>query len=202
MLFKLANLDEDMDKPLTPKVLSDPEHKAVRHIMYIYSMESFIYADLNRVCREKDQSMIKFYGAFAAALSFIIHSANQNRLEEKLEDTTTLYRGVKLTHTDAEQYEEGSTANLLGYTSTSKDFKTALNFAFNDLKPDKMPIVFEIIFKGSSGLFQLTAGFTAYPNEQEVLVQDGLTYLVKENSEQVLPKTNQKYRLIQLCYPA
>ena len=54
MLLKLANMDEDLDKPLTPKILSDPDHKAVKHIMYIYSMESFIYADLNRVCREKD----------------------------------------------------------------------------------------------------------------------------------------------------
>lgn len=79
MLFKLANLDKDLDTPLTPKVLSDPEHKAVRHIVYIYSMESFIYADLNRVCREKDKTMIKFFGAFAAALSFIIHNANHNR---------------------------------------------------------------------------------------------------------------------------
>ena len=69
-----------MDKPLTQKVLSDPNHKAVRHIIYIYSMESFIYADLNKVCREKDTSKIKFYGAFAAALSFIINSANQNRV--------------------------------------------------------------------------------------------------------------------------
>ena len=57
-------------------MLSDPEHKAVKHILYIYSMESFIYEELNRVCREKDKSRIKYYGAFAAALSFIIHSAN------------------------------------------------------------------------------------------------------------------------------
>ena len=41
-----------MDKPLTLKVLSDPNHIAVKHLMYIYSMESFIYAELNRVCRE------------------------------------------------------------------------------------------------------------------------------------------------------
>lgn len=80
MLFKLANLDQDLDKPLTPKVLSNPEHRAVRHIMYIYSMESFIYAELNRVCREKDKSKIKYYGAFAATLSYIIYSANQNRV--------------------------------------------------------------------------------------------------------------------------
>ena len=96
MLFKLADLDEDLDKTLTQKVLSNPEHKAVKHLMYIYSMESFIYADLNRVCREKDKSKIKFYGAFAAALSFIIHSANINRVDEKLQNYTLLFRGVKL----------------------------------------------------------------------------------------------------------
>ena len=122
MLFKLAKLDEDLDKPLTPKVLSNPEHKAVIHIMYIYSMESFIYAELNRVCREKDTSKIKFYGAFAAALSYIIYSANNKRVENKLEHTTTLFRGVKLDLAEVEQYKEGSKINLLGYTSTSKDF--------------------------------------------------------------------------------
>ena len=68
-------------------------------------MESFIYADLNRVCREKDKSKIKFYGAFAAALSFIIHSANQNRLDEKLKDSTLLYRGLKLSQSDIDLYQ-------------------------------------------------------------------------------------------------
>ena len=81
MLFKMADLDEDLDKPLTPRVLRDPENKVVKHIMYIYSMESFIYAELNKTCREKDKSKIKFYGAFAAALSYIINSANQYRVK-------------------------------------------------------------------------------------------------------------------------
>ena len=105
MLFKLAKLEDDLDKPLTPMILSDPNHKAVIHILYIYSMESFIYSELNRVCREKDKSKIKFYGAYAAALSFIIHSANRNRVEMKLDDTTILYRGVKLTPAEISQYE-------------------------------------------------------------------------------------------------
>ena len=70
--------------------------------MYIYSMESFIYADLNKVCREKDKSKIKFYGAFAAALSFIINSANQNRVEDKLQNVTTLFRGIRLTQQEVE----------------------------------------------------------------------------------------------------
>ena len=84
MLFKMADLGKDFNKPLTPRVLSNPEHRSVEHIIYIYSMESFIYSDLNRVCREKDSTGIKYYGAYAAALSFIINSANQNRIEDKL----------------------------------------------------------------------------------------------------------------------
>ena len=133
MLFELAKLDEVFDKPLTPKLLSNPEHKAVMHIIYLYSMESFIYADLNKVCREKDKSKIKYYGAFAAALSFIIHSANKNRVDNKLQDTTVLFRGLKLFPSEVTQYKKGSTINLLGYTSTSKDFKTALHFSFKFL---------------------------------------------------------------------
>lgn len=83
LLFELANLDYDFDKPLTPSILSNPYNKTVKHILYLYSMESFIYEDLNRVCREKDKSKIKFYGAFAAALSFIINSASKNRNDFK-----------------------------------------------------------------------------------------------------------------------
>ena len=86
MLFELADLDYNFDKPLTPKILSDPNHRIVKHIMYLYSMECFIYEELNRVSREKDKSKIKFYGAFAAALSYIIYSANQNRIEGKLDN--------------------------------------------------------------------------------------------------------------------
>ena len=68
-----------MDKPLSVKILSDPHHVITRHILYIYSMESFIYADMNKASRDKDMSKIKFYGAFAAALSYIIYNANQKK---------------------------------------------------------------------------------------------------------------------------
>lgn len=68
-----------MDKPLTPAILSNPYHEITKHILYLYTMESFIYADINLTSREKDRSKIKYYGAFAAALSFIINYANKRR---------------------------------------------------------------------------------------------------------------------------
>ena len=64
-----------------------------------------------------------------------------------------MFRGVKITTAEVEQFEEGSTTNLLGYTSTSKDKQTALRFAYKYLKEDQTPVLFEIAFKGSSGLF-------------------------------------------------
>lgn len=37
----------DMDKPLTRKILSDPNHKMVKTVLNIYSMQSFVFKELN-----------------------------------------------------------------------------------------------------------------------------------------------------------
>ena len=60
ILFDLANI-ADNDKPVNTKILSNPEHAITRHILYLYSMESLIYADLNSAIRDQDQSKIQYY---------------------------------------------------------------------------------------------------------------------------------------------
>ena len=124
MLFELAMLG-DLDEPLTPKILSNPDHNVTKHMLYLYSMESFIYEKLNRASRQKDKSKIQYYGAFAAVLSYIIYSANQNRKSQKIKGNTLLYRGLKLTEEEADAYVVGEKVHLVGYTSTSKDFSVA-----------------------------------------------------------------------------
>ena len=119
MLFDLANLG-DLDKPLTAKILSDPYNKITRHILNLYSMESFIYADLNRASRAKDKTKLKFYGAYAAALSYIIYFANSKRKYAKLKGFNKLYRGLKMKKDEVNSYQLGETVHLMGYTSTSK----------------------------------------------------------------------------------
>ena len=69
----------DLRKPLTPKILSDPNHRFVKTLIYIYSMQSFIFGEMNRASRTKDATKIKFYGPLAAALSFIIHNGNKKQ---------------------------------------------------------------------------------------------------------------------------
>ena len=62
LIFELTNLGAEMDEPLTAKILSDPNHVITRHILYIYSMESFIYAELNKTSLKKGHWQIKFLG--------------------------------------------------------------------------------------------------------------------------------------------
>ena len=175
LLFQLGTQRYSLAKPLTQKILSDSTNPTTNLILYLYTMESFIYTDLNRACRNKDHKSIKFYGAFSAALSFIIDNANKNRKQiSSKKRTKLLFRGLKMDPLEAEAHKVGSLINLTGYTSTSKLFETAKNFAFAECQYPQIPVILQIHFKENSGFFELTSEFSAYPEEQEVLVQDGL----------------------------
>ena len=76
-IFTLARTVDDFTIPLTNGILSNPKHKFVKTLIYIYSMESFVFSEMNKASRMKDVSKIKFYGAFASALGFIVHCGNK-----------------------------------------------------------------------------------------------------------------------------
>ena len=69
--------DLDLKKPLTPKILSDPNHDFVKTLVYIYSMQTFIFKEMNKASRTKDTKKIKYYGPLASALSFVVHCGNK-----------------------------------------------------------------------------------------------------------------------------
>ena len=99
-LFQIDKLG-NIDKPLTQSILSNPYHPITRHIIYLYSMQSFIYQDLNRACRKQNEEDIQYFGAFAAALSFILYNANSGR-PDKIRGKTVLFRGLKLSYDELE----------------------------------------------------------------------------------------------------
>ena len=69
----------------------------------------------------------------------------------------------------------------MGYISTSLEYDVALDFAFAKTNNNKIPVVYEIDFKDNKGLFKLGHGYSAYPEENEVLLQDGLEYIITSN---------------------
>ena len=81
------------DKPLTPGTLADPSNPFVKSMIYIFSMESFVFSEMNKASRMKDESKIKFYGAFASALGFIVHCGNKKVTE--LQKVFKVFRGFQ-----------------------------------------------------------------------------------------------------------
>ena len=60
---------KDLKKvPVTDKA----EHKDVKAVLFLYSLESFLYPRLNKISREKDKSSILTLGPIAVALTKII----------------------------------------------------------------------------------------------------------------------------------
>lgn len=92
-IFSLAK-NTDMKKPLTPSILSNPNHEFVKTIVYIYSLQSFVFKEMNKASREKDISKIELYGPLSSALSFVIHCGNQKKSD--LSGQFIVYRGLKV----------------------------------------------------------------------------------------------------------
>ena len=95
-----------------------------------------------------------------------------------------LYRGVQLAPSEIRAHVPRKKICLQGYTSTSKDRQVALNFATDRIAEGKVAVIYEIEFKGTQGIFFMSSrDFSAHPEEHEVLVQDGLEYLITSVQE-------------------
>ena len=55
-------------------ITDDPEHQDVKAIIFMYSLDCFLYTRLNKISRDKDSSAIDTLGPFAVALTKIINS--------------------------------------------------------------------------------------------------------------------------------
>ena len=131
-------------------------------------MECFIFKEMNKAIRNKDEKKIKYYGAFASALGFIIHGGNSK--EAGLSKHLMLYRGLKIPREEITRvYQKGKVVSLTGFTSSSKNRDTGLSFALGDPSEedsDKEPVLFEIkIIGGKQCLFLNSKELSAYPDE-------------------------------------
>lgn len=129
-IFKMAN-QADMRKPLTPEILSNPNNQIVKTLVYIYSMESFVFSAMNKASRQKDISKIELYGPLASVLGFIIYCGNKK--QTSFEDKFMVYRGLKVPQEELlEKYKVGNYIHLSGFTSSTLARQTALEFAIGD----------------------------------------------------------------------
>ena len=70
MILKLAGIT---NLKIVPR-LTDPEHRDVKLILTMYSLESFLFRRLNESSREQDTLAIDTLGPFAVSLTKIINN--------------------------------------------------------------------------------------------------------------------------------
>ena len=81
--------------------------------------------------------------------------------------------------------------NLQGFTSTTLLRDTAVEFAIDEDKievddPEQQPLIVEIVLTGKLQFFYLNnKELSAFPGEQEVLLQEGLQYRVINVKKQI-----------------
>ena len=74
-IFDSLQLDRNSQQQLTDEELTDPNGVVCKAILFLYSMETFIYRNVNAGTRNQDHSKISSLGPFAFALSWITWSA-------------------------------------------------------------------------------------------------------------------------------
>ena len=74
---------------------NDIEHPHVKTILFMYSLESFLFKKINLSSRERDLSVIKNLGPYAVALTRTINNVQKNR-QDSLEGKFVCYRGIAL----------------------------------------------------------------------------------------------------------
>lgn len=95
-----------------------------------------------------------------------------------------LYRGTTLFKHEIPNYKNlvGREINFSGFASTTSNKEVALDFATKYHTPDKVPAIFHIcLCRGTKEAYSFRMNhpdFTEYPNEEEVLLDDGRPFKV------------------------
>ena len=63
---------KDEDQPIKMKDASDPDSELTKLMLILYSMETFLFAEINRASRDKDKSKISTLGPYSFVLSWIV----------------------------------------------------------------------------------------------------------------------------------
>ena len=81
-IFKIGTQNFDLNKRLTFDILRNPDHLVTKTLIFIHTMETFIYNDLKKASINKDCSRVKTLGPYAFVIGKIIRWAYIRKLEK------------------------------------------------------------------------------------------------------------------------
>ena len=150
----------------------NPESDIVCAMLYIYSMETFIYSAVNSATRDHDESKIQSLGPLACALAIILSFGEKRRPidSESLprDKFTDLYRGLNLPADVIQQYKnlKGNSFCMGGFISTSLNETESIYHALKNQDQNTKPVIMHIQYCDEEGFnyFRLnTSKYSAMP---------------------------------------
>ena len=79
-IFEIGTQGFDLNEPIDFEILHDPDHPVTQTLIYIYSMETFIYGDMKKASLNKDISKVKTLGPYSFAIAAIISNSFEKKL--------------------------------------------------------------------------------------------------------------------------
>ena len=70
-----------MNQPLSSKILQNPDHPVTQTLIYIHSMETFIYGDLKKASLNKDITKVKTLGPYALVIGTVLDKSLEDKLK-------------------------------------------------------------------------------------------------------------------------
>ena len=167
---------------------ADPDQH-FKALLWLYTLDSWVYADCNRACREDKKTLLPFFVPFIKALLLGIPRCSSLHLGQDLqagEDGCVLFRRTKLTTAQLKQYVPGTHFIWTGFTSCGPN-DTNLFFG-----PHLFLITIPRHFFGK--LVQLQS-VSAFPHEEEILLPCNLGFVVRSVQPSSKPHTETEISL-------
>ncbi|CAF1341089.1 unnamed protein product [Adineta steineri] len=157
-LFKLIGLSSD---------------EVCQGCLRIYSMETFLYSELNQFLCEGDHSKIEIYGPFVRLLCFCFEHPSLVEVH-----SITVYRGANLSLTMINIYKEAAKNSVSyrwsGFSSTSKSQEFAENFHTNTVFIMQLKKIYSREKKAID-----ISHYSELPEEEEILLRTGVEFTVE-----------------------
>ena len=67
-IFKIGTQNFDLNQELNLRILFNSDHSVTKTLIYIYTMETFIYGDLKKASLERDYTKVKTLGPYALVM--------------------------------------------------------------------------------------------------------------------------------------
>jgi hypothetical protein len=139
----------------------------------LYSMNTFLYQQLNQFLREADRPKLETYGSFVRLLYFYFNHSWSIEVYD-----IEVYRGMNLSSSMINEYEKavesGTSFRWAAFSSTSKSRELIERLGTNTLFIMKLKKVY------SSGKKAIDISpYSQYPEEEEILLKPGVGFTVK-----------------------